>query len=57
VLQAEIFLVEMSAEAQPFFEIAGGFDYVHAGNDSDGWKKKSNEAWAQCGGRENKTRG
>src|SRR5579862_2798770 len=42
VLQAKIFFVEMSAEAQPVFEIASGLDYVHAGNDSDGWKQKSN---------------
>ena len=42
MLQAEIFFVEMSAEAQPFFKVATGFDYVHAGNDSDGRKRKSN---------------
>jgi hypothetical protein len=42
MLQVEIVFVEMGAEAQPFFETSGGFDDVHAGNDSDGWKKKSN---------------
>ena len=56
MLQVEIFRGEMSAEAPPFFETAGGFDYVHAGNDSDGWKKKSNDALARCVGSENKTR-
>ena len=42
VLETKVFLVEMSALGQPFFEIAGGFDDVHAGNDSDGEKEKSN---------------
>jgi hypothetical protein len=34
VLEAEVFRVEVSALGQPGFEMAGGFDYVHAGNDS-----------------------
>ena len=33
----------MSALGQPFFEIAGGFDDIHAANDSDGEKEKSNK--------------
>jgi hypothetical protein len=42
VFETKVFLIEMSALDQPFFEIAGGFDDVHAGNDSDGEKEKSN---------------
>jgi len=42
VLQAEVFLVDVSALREPFFEVAGGFDYVHAGNDSYGMRAKSN---------------
>lgn len=43
VLKTKVFLIDMSALGQPLFEIACGFDDVHAGNDSDGEKKKSNE--------------
>jgi hypothetical protein len=34
VFQAKVFLVDRSTFRQPCFELAGGFDYVHAGNDS-----------------------
>jgi len=34
VFQAEVFLVDGGALSQPGFELPGGFDYVHAGNDS-----------------------
>jgi hypothetical protein len=34
----------VSALGQPAFEVAGGFDDVHAGNDSDGEKGKSRRA-------------
>ena len=44
VFQAKVFLVEVSAEAQPFFKIARSFDDIHAGNDSDVRKQKSNDA-------------
>jgi hypothetical protein len=43
VFKAEISLVDSSALSQPGFELAGGFDYVHAGNDSGGEKRKSND--------------
>jgi len=36
VFQAEVFLVDVSALGQPGFELAGGFDDVHWGNDSGG---------------------
>ena len=36
VFQAEVFLIDAGALGQPGFELARGFDYVHAGNDS-GW--------------------
>lgn len=42
VFEAEVVLIEVSALGQPAFEVAGGFDDVHAGNDSDGEKGKSN---------------
>ena len=42
VLESKVFLIQMSALGQPFFEMAGGFDDIHAGNDSDGKKEKSN---------------
>ena len=42
VFEAEVFLIEVSALGEPGFELAGGFDDVHAGNDSDGGKGKSN---------------
>jgi hypothetical protein len=43
VFEAEIFLIEVSAFCQPVFELAGGFDHVHGGNDSGGENGKSNE--------------
>jgi hypothetical protein len=43
VFKAEISLVDSSALGQPGFELAGGFDYIHAGNDSGGEKRKSND--------------
>ena len=42
VLEAEVSLVDASALGEPGFELAGGFDDVHAGNDSGGEKGKSN---------------
>jgi hypothetical protein len=42
VLGAEVFLVEVSALGKPVFELAGGFDNIHAGNDSGGENGKSN---------------
>jgi len=42
VFEAEIFLVDVSALGQPGFKLAGGFDYVHAGNDSGAGNGKSN---------------
>jgi hypothetical protein len=36
VLEAEVLLVNASALGQPGLELAGGFDDVHAGNDSGG---------------------
>jgi hypothetical protein len=36
VLEAEVPLVDAGALCQPGFELAGGFDYVHAGKDSGG---------------------
>jgi len=42
VFQAEVFLVDVSALGQPGFELAGGFDDVHWGNDSGGENGKSN---------------
>jgi hypothetical protein len=41
VFEAKIFLLEMSALAEPGFKVAGGFDDVHAGNNSGGVRKKS----------------
>jgi len=43
MFEAEVFLIDTSAQGQPCFKIARGFDDVHAGNDSDGKKEKSNE--------------
>jgi len=43
VFKAEVFLIDTSAQGQPCFKKARGFDDVHAGNDSDGKKEKSNE--------------
>ena len=36
VFEAEVLLVDLRVVGQPGFELAGGFDYVHAGNDSGG---------------------
>jgi hypothetical protein len=36
VPEAEVFLIDTSAEGKPFFRTARGFNDVHAGNDSDG---------------------
>lgn len=36
VFEAEVFGIDAGALGQPGFELAGGFDYVHAGNDSGG---------------------
>lgn len=36
VLQAEVFLIDAGAQGEPGFELARGFDYIHAGKDS-GW--------------------
>jgi hypothetical protein len=36
VFQAEVFLIDAGVQCEPGFELARGFDYVHAGNDS-GW--------------------
>jgi hypothetical protein len=36
VFQAQVFLIDASVLAEPGFELARGFDYVHSGNDS-GW--------------------
>ena len=46
VFNSKIFSVEVRALGEPVFELAGGFDDVHAGNDSGGENGKSN------GGRE-----
>jgi len=42
MFEAEVFLVEVSAQGQPVFKMAGRFNDVHAGNDSEARKKKSN---------------
>ncbi len=47
VLQAEVFLVDAGAQGEPGFELARGFNYVHAGNDSGGGNGKSNGAGRQ----------
>ena len=47
VFEAEVFLVDAGALGQPGFELAGGFDDVHAGNDSGGGNGKSNAAGGQ----------
>jgi len=36
VFETEVLLVNLGVVGQPGFELAGGFDYVHAGNDSGG---------------------
>jgi hypothetical protein len=43
VFEAEVFLIETRAQGQPCFKIAGGFDDVHAGNNSGVEKRKSNQ--------------
>jgi hypothetical protein len=45
VFKAEILLIDMSALGQPGFKLARGLDDVHARNDSDGKREKSNESF------------
>jgi hypothetical protein len=41
VFEAEVFLVNASALGEPLFELAGGFDDVHAGTIATGeWEVK-----------------
>src|SRR5580698_4808456 len=44
VFEAKIFLFDLGAQGQPRFELAGGFDNMHGGNDSGWGNGKSNES-------------
>jgi hypothetical protein len=56
MLEVKIFLVDLSMVGQPVFELASGLHDVHAGNDSDRARGKSN-AWLQSKGDKEKSRG